>query len=135
MIERIQQTRQRGQGKRIFKEKLSDTEFDHLLNILTSAPVGSPDGHVGSSVAKVGSYNDPMSEEKLKKIKLLRVRNVAKKETELDTETVGAKSLETKVGTYTDPLLQSSQMVALQQAQCEAAEKARYSKQIFNFQL
>eukprot|EP00250_Pteridium_aquilinum_P013271 c21243_g1_i1 orf=117-1613(+) len=104
VVKSIQQTRQKGQGPRKINKKLSDTEFDNLLDILTSEPFNPVNGSVGSPYPKVGSYNDPQSEEKLNKIKLLRVRNVSQKESELDTETASVQSQVSKVGTYTDPL-------------------------------
>lgn len=142
----LQYARQRLQGKRKSKVQLLDTEFDDLLNILGSSPAVS--SH--NQVAKVGSYNDPLSEEKLEKIKLLRVRSASQKEAEMDREAAGSSTGTTlehngglshsqkgneyargMAGAATDdgssPLesVKMAEVAVLQRAQREAAEKAR----------
>lgn len=118
VIESLREKRQKGQGRRRSNKKLSDTEFDSLLNFLTSTPsTGFLDDRVGS---KVGSYNDPLSKEKLEKIKLLRVRNDKQKEQGLQTETRSSQ--------HEGKMIEAAQSMgttALQQAQREATERAR----------
>lgn len=121
VIESLREKRQKGQGRRRSNKKLSDTQFDSLLNFLTSTPsTGFLDDRVGSSDTKVGSYNDPLSKEKLEKIRLLRVRNDKQKEQGLQTETRSAQHEGKMV-----EAAQSVGMAALQQAQREATERAR----------
>ncbi|MCO5572558.1 hypothetical protein L7F22_026313 [Adiantum nelumboides] len=146
VIESIQTMRKK--GPRTFNDKIIDPEFDLILNSLTNLSVGSSNSLV-SADSKVGSYNDPLSEEKLKRIKTLRERNTARKGLELETETVGFQFADFKVRACAvsfkekkkkamyleaqnpgcdDPMLGSEptrDMVISQQAQLEAAQRAR----------
>ncbi|KAI5066314.1 hypothetical protein GOP47_0018938 [Adiantum capillus-veneris] len=142
VVQRIQMTRKK--GSRIFKGKIMDKEFDVILNSVTGPLAGSPKS-LASLDPKVGTYNDPLSEEKLKKIRRLRERNTTRKESELETELIGFHSADFKVTSseekkektmdvkarkpqFDGPMLGSPQvedMAALQQAQREAAERAR----------
>ena len=59
-----------------YSEKISDAEFDNILDVLTRTPTSKD--MVGFSETKIGSYSDPSSKEKL--AKLIRARNIKDQE-------------------------------------------------------
>ncbi|KAH7293901.1 hypothetical protein KP509_28G047200 [Ceratopteris richardii] len=80
--------------------------------VFFSSLVDSPE--LPPSEPKLGSYNDPLSSEKLKRIRMLRSQNIVKKETDLETKSADSHFSNFKVADF-----------ELEQAQFQARERAR----------
>jgi hypothetical protein len=118
VIENMQEKKSKSTSRKNHKAKISDVEFDKLLEVLTRTPAS--DDKIGSPESKIGSYSDPSFKEKL--AKLLHVRNFKAGEKVSDTE-ISDDPPESEILNMERKI----KLEALQQAQSEAAERARYT--------